>query len=669
MTSDAVQTRMHELAEQMEAASVAYYGSGEAIMSDAQYDALEVELRELEQAYPELVDYDSPIDKVGAPAELYAPVRHEAPMLSLQKSFTQTELDNWLSQFSEGAVFLAMPKFDGVSGSARYTNGKLVRFATRGDGVIGEDLTPNVGEMRNLPARPSGTPSGTIEVRGEVVMLKSDFATYNASVDEGSRLKNTRNGAAGTLRAKTREKVSGRILTFQPFDLIANGQLGTTGSLPSQLRALGFEVSEWMRELTADELPGYIAELAAARDSMDVDIDGVVFRIADRNLFDKMGATGHSPRGAIAWKMAAEVAETVITGVEFTPGKSGQIGITAILEPIFLAGTTIRRASLHNLAICNSRDIRIGDVVNIRRAGDVIPHVDGPADISRRNGSEQVIVAPDACPSCSGPLVELGESRILQCKNLLCPAQVTRRLIWFASRACADIDAVGSTWIESFNEAGMLDRPSDFYRLTKAQLLTLDRMGDKLAEKMLASIETSKQMGLRRYLIGCAIPNAGEGTSKRLIWAGYETVEAVAAAAASDLELIDDIGPTVAASLVEFFNTAEARGEITALRELGVNLDALQIDKKVTVAAAGADSGFAGKTVCISGTMAVTRSLCESAIEQAGGKATGSVSAKCFALVAGPGAGSKLAKAESLGVTVLTEEEALAMLPAELRWA
>jgi DNA ligase (NAD+) len=670
MTTDAIKARLTELVGQIEAAAAAYYGSGEEIMSDAQYDALEVELRELEISYPELTDgdYVSPLDKVGAPAELYSPVRHATPMLSLQKAFTQPELDAWLAQFEPGTRFLAMPKFDGVSGSATFKNGKLTRFATRGDGVTGEDLTPNVGEMRNLPATLPGAPSGTIEVRGETVMMKADFDAYNASVDEGSRLKNTRNGAAGTLRAKSRDKVATRILTFQPFDLLANGNLPSQ-PLQSMLRAVGFAVSEWMRELDAEELPGYIAELAAARADMDVDIDGVVFRVADRAVFDKLGATGHSPRGAIAYKLAAEVAETVLLDVEFTPGKSGQVGITAILEPIYLAGTTIRRASLHNLALIVSRDIRIGDVVNIRRAGDVIPQVDGPADISRRDGSERAIAAPDACPSCGEPLIEVGESRILQCENIRCPAQVLRRLVHYASRAAADIEGFSSATAALANDAGFLTKPSDFYRLTKEQLLSLDRMGDKVATKLLASIETSKGIGMRRWMIASVIPLASEGTAKRLVWAGYDSVEQVAAATQAELETIDDIGPAVAASLVRFFSLAATKQEISDLRSLGVNLDALQVDKKVTVAAASADSGFAGKTVCISGTMAVTRSLCEAAVEQAGGTATGSIGKKCNFLIAGPGAGSKLAKAEALGVTVLDELAALAMLPAELRWA
>lgn len=656
LSAEQAAVRASELREEIRRHSELYYND-EPEISDAEFDALEAELRELQEAFPELRQ-DTPLQEVGAKASgLFSDVRHNVPMLSLDKAHTPEELGKFVDKFP-GQRMALWPKFDGVSLSLLYEDGELVRAATRGDGNVGEDITANVkGYVDQVPDQL--TERVTCEVRGEVVMLKSDFEAYNASVDdESKRLVNPRNAVSGTIRAKDREKVKDRKATFMAFDLV--GYAPAEGrTLADELTELGFVVEGYREAETAEEIEAYIAELEENRDSLNYEVDGVVIKLADRAAYEAQGVTSHHPRGALAYKLAAEVQETTLEDLTWQVGKSGVVAPVAEVRPVFVAGTTIRRASLHNLSLIAERDIRIGDRIKIKRAGDVIPHVIGPADPSRRSGSEQVIEAPDSCPSCGGPLIEVGESRILQCENVQgCPAQQLRRLIHWGSRAAADIDAVGEKWIEKMVDAGLLSTPSDFYALTAEQLLETfegQRMGEKLAERMIASIESSKELGLRKAIIGFAIPLSSEGTAKRLCRNGYESIEQVASATQEELEQVEDVGPAVAESLVKFFGNPETVTEIEALRANGVNLDVLDEDRPVEVAD---DAAYLGKTVCITGTLSVPRSEFRKILEGAGAKVTGSVSSKTDILVAGEEAGSKLAKAEKLGIEILSEDEA-----------
>ena len=635
-----------------------YYNEQPEI-SDAEYDALEEQLRALVEANPSIADEITVLDQVGAAASnLFSDVRHAAPMLSLDKVHDDPALAKFLAKF-EDARFALWPKFDGASLSVRYENGKLVQAATRGDGRVGDDITANVAEIKNLPSKLDSAID--CEVRGEVVMLKSDFATYNAAHPE-KPLVNTRNAAAGTLRAKTRSKVADRPLTFYPFDLV--GSEATEGkTLADELTGLGFHVEGYTEVSSVDEVNNYVAELESKRDSLDYDVDGVVIKLADRAAYEAAGSTSHHPRGAVARKLAAEIGETELLEVIWQVGKSGINAPVADINPVFVAGTTIRRASLHNLAMIAERDIRIGDRIQIKRAGDVIPHVIGPVDTSKRSGSETSIERPTSCASCAGPLVEEGESRILRCENVQgCPAQLLRRLIHWAGRSAADIDAVGEKWIAKLVEAGLLSKPSDFYALDSEQLIAAfdgDGMGKRLAEKMVASIETSKSVGLRRTIIGWSIPFASEGTAVRLCRAGYESIEQVAAATVAELEQIEDVGPVVAESLNTFLNLPATQAEITALRAKGVSLDVAAEDVPVEVAA---DAAFTDKKVVITGTLSVGRNDFKKVLEAAGAKVSSSISKNTDYLVAGESAGSKLTKAEDLGVAVLTEAEARAMI-------
>lgn len=686
--ADAVRGAMQHLALDINRHKDLYY-NGEPVISDAEYDALEETLRPLEAAFPEWVTYDSPLAKVGAPVStLFAPVRHDHPMLSLSKAKSpeDPELDNFLARF-DGRRLAAMPKFDGVSLSLTYKGGQLELAATRGDGAVGEDVTQNIlgSKVRNLPTT-LDLPVDR-EVRGEVVMRKSDFAAYNAKVTAeaaayeaapeterkslkrpGRLLVNTRNGAAGTLRAKDRQKVEDRLISFYPFDLIG----GDERPINEQLVELGFEVEGYVEVASADEVRAYIDDAVAGRDEQDYDIDGVVVRLADRREYEGAGVTGHHPKGALAVKLTPELGETRLRSVTWQVGKSGVVAPVAEIDPVFVAGTTINRATLHNAQMIADKDIRIGDRIQIRRAGDVIPHVDGVAPGYVRDGAESPIDIPTHCPSCAAPLVETGSSRILQCQNSEgCSAQQSRRLIHWASRASADIDAVGQSWIDKLSEAGLLEKPSDFYRLDKETLLERFSdagMGKRLAEKMEQSIEASKNVGLRKTMIGFAIPLASEGTAKRLCRAGYKSIEEVAAASVEDLVKIEDIGPAVAESLVAYFAQPSVQQELKDLRSLGVNLDVLPEDAPVEVKVEDGDEAppFYGKAVCITGKLTIDRSVMQKIVEREGARAASGVSAKTDYLIAGPDifekGSSKLKSAEKLGIPVLTEDQARDLL-------
>jgi DNA ligase (NAD+) len=663
----AVDDQMRELEELVRRHSLLYY-AGEPEITDAEFDALFAELQGLEAEHPELKSADTPTEHIlDGVSTLFAPVRHEHPMLSLDKAHTDEEIQAFLGRFA-GQAMTAAIKFDGLSGSARYEKGRLVGFATRGDGEVGEDVTVNARGMKNLPERL--TRAVSCEIRGEVVMRHSDFDAYNEAHPD-KPLANARNAAAGTLRAKDRAKVADRPLSFEPFDLIEDG---VTHDVMARVRELGLDAEPTLTTDDPDKIIAWMHKIIEDREIFDFDLDGVVIRLADREAFDAVGSTSHHPRGAIAYKPSAVRGESRIDDVIWQVGKTGRVAPVAVIEPVFLGGTTIRRATLHNLSVIAQRDIQIGDRITLYRAGDVIPYVEGPI-LSARDGSQRPVVEPANCPSCGTPLIEEGESRLLQCENTLgCPAQTLGRLDYWASRAAADIDAIGTKWIQRFINAGLLLTPADFYGpLREALVAERDRfaadrkaaarfegMGLRLVEKMIASIDASQNVGLRKAIIGWSIPLCSQGAAKRLCHAGYESAEQLAAATVEELEEVDDIGPASAASIATFFSLQPTLDQIERLRSYDVNLDVLDADRPVRAASS---SPLAGKTVVISGTLEKTsRKAAQAAIEQAGGKASGSVSKKTDLLVAGPSAGSKLAKAQELGVEIIDEPALLSLL-------
>jgi DNA ligase (NAD+) len=616
-TSSDAGERIEDLAGRIVALRDAYY-RGDPLIADADYDALEDELGGLIEAHPELAPDPNPLERVGAPVVLHAPVRHSRPMLSLDKATTPEQVAAFFDRFS-GQPVVVMPKLDGLSLALVYEGGRLARAVTRGDGTTGDDVTVLVRALAD------GVPQaidaeGRVEVRGELVMLRSTFAAYLDTAD------------------------------------------GAHADLEDALRTLGFDAADMRHCDTAAAAQEVIAAIEAHRNELDYDLDGAVLRLADRRAYAAAGTRASSPRGALAFKYAAEEKTTMLADVVWDVGKIGKVAPVAVLEPVFVGGTTVTRATLANQEVIRARDVRIGDTVLVRRAGDVIPFVAGVLDASKRTGAEREIVPPSACPSCAQPLVEQGNSRELFCTNVACPAQTVRRLIHWASRAAADIEAIGPVWIERLNDAGLLERPSDFYALDRDALLRFERMGEVSADRMLESIDRSRAVGLRRALIGLAIPMASDATAARLCRAGYRSLEEVADADEEALQRVDDIGPKVAASLRLHFDRDGMRAELVRLRELGVDLDVRDEDLPPVVAA---DAPLAGKTVVVTGAIAdprsgekVARPVFQRLCERAGATTASSVSASTDMLICGADVGaSKTAKAEKLGVQVVDQDE------------
>ncbi|SEP48926.1 NAD-dependent DNA ligase LigA [Amycolatopsis saalfeldensis] len=642
--------RIRELADQIVVLRDAYYRGSPAV-ADAEYDAIEDELRGLIEANPGLAPEPNPLEQVGAPAVLHAPIRHSRPMLSLEKATKPEQVVAFFGRFP-GQPVVVMPKLDGLSLALVYEGGRLARAVTRGDGTTGDDVTMLVRALTDgIPER-VGAP-GRVEVRGEAVMLRSTFAAYNVAHPD-KPLINPRNAAAGTLRAKDPAVVAERRLRFFAFDLDTEPDSAET-DLGRALQTLGFTAAEMRRCADADEAQQVITAIEQQRNDLDYDLDGAVLRLADRGAYAAAGTRSSSPRGALAFKFAAEEKTTVLSDVVWDVGKTGKIAPVAWLEPVFVGGTTVTRATLANQEVIRARGIMIGDTVLVRRAGDVIPFVAGVLDASKRTGAEREIVPPATCPSCEQPLTEQGNSRELFCTNVSCPAQTVRRLIHWASRAAADIDAIGGVWIERLAEAGDLEHPSDFYRLTGERLLEFDRIGEVSAARMVESIDASRQVGLRRALIGLAIPMASEGTAARLCRAGFGSLEEVVEAGVDGLVAVEDIGPKVATSLVE--HLTRLRPELERLRERGVSLDVREEDLPPVVAAG---APLAGKTVVVTGAISdprsgekVPRPTFQRLCEKAGATIASSVSASTDLLVTGAEVGAaKLAKAEKFDVEV-----------------
>ncbi len=647
--------RIQELADRIVALRDAYY-QGSPLVADAEYDAVEDELRGLIEANPDLAPDPNPLEQVGAPAVLHAPIRHSRPMLSLEKATKPEQVVAFFDRFP-GQSVVVMPKLDGLSLAVVFEDGRLVRAVTRGDGTTGDDVTMLVRALVDgIPERIDAP--GRVEVRDEAVMLRSTFDAYNKAHPD-KPLINPRNAAAGTLRAKDPATVAERRLRFFGFDLDTSAG-GAALDLEEGLAALGITGARMRHCDNAEQAQAAITAIEQGRNDLDYDLDGAVLRLADREAYAAAGTRSNSPRGALAFKFAAEEKTALLREVIWDVGKTGKIVPVAWLEPVFVGGTTVTKATLANQEVIRARDIKVGDTVLVRRAGDVIPFVAGVLDASKRTGDESEIVPPTVCPSCEQPVTEQGNSRELFCINVSCPAQTVRRLIHWASRAAADIDAIGQVRIERLAEAGILENPSDFYTLTKERLLEFDRIGEISAQRMIDSIDASRQVGLRRALIGLAIPMASDGTAARLARAGFGSLEEVADAGEEKLVAVEDIGPKVAASLVT--HLTRLRPELERLRETGVSLDVREEDLPPVVAAG---APLAGKTVVITGAISdprsgekVARPTFQRLCERAGATAASSVSANTDLLITGAGVGdSKLTKAEKLGVEVVDQNE------------
>jgi len=658
----AIKSRIDELAAEVQRLNDAYYGDGDSPLPDADYDAIKDELAALVAEHPELEPADSPLGKVNAPSALRGPtVRHVRPLLSLAKATTEDQVRAFCARFP-GQRFRVSEKLDGVSLSIVYEDGTLDYVATRGTGSVGELVTDKARHViPDLPA--SVAADGRVQVRGEAVMLRSTWAAYNDTHPDRP-LTNPRSGAAGTLMQKDAEAAAagGRLLRFFAFGADRDGVAVPTASLG------GFEDAPTTVCDDADAAIAAAHAIGERRTALDYEVDGAVIRLDDAAAFEAAGFNAAEPRGAIAFKYPPEERTTKLLAVEWQVGKVGRIAPRAKVAPVFVGGVTVENITLHNPRLIRERDLRIGDTVAVVRRGDVIPFA-GRAILEDRDGSEQLIVPPTDCPSCGQELEVRGTGEERWCVNLQCPAQATRRLMHWASRPAADMEGVGDVWIEKLADDGVLRRRSDFYELDAETLLAYERMGEVSARNMVEAIERSKGLGLRRALIGLAIPMASDGIAKRLCLAGYERLEDVMDASVEELVAIRDIGLKVAESIHAFFQRPEVREEVAELRRHGVVLDVLDEDRPVDVAAA-ADSPLKGRTVVVTGafTHAVTgakisRPDLTRLVEQAGATAASSVSASTDYLLAGENVGSaKTDKATKLGVEVVDQETLWAWL-------
>jgi DNA ligase (NAD+) len=658
---DDARERAAQLRGEIDYHNTQYFVDDEPEVSDAEFDALVRELRELEAAYPSLVVPDSPTQRPGgAAASTFAPVRHRLPMLSLDNAFSRDELQAWADRVGKLVTdpirFVAEPKMDGLAISLQYEGGRLARGATRGDGVTGEDVTENLRTIRDIPEQLKGKRiPDVLEVRGEVYMPLASFADLNRRQgDAGLRLfANARNAAAGSLRVKDVSITASRdlsVFTYQLGALEGGPRLRTHVETLAWLEELGFLVNPHIRPFDAlDGVYDFVAEMEAQRHSLGYEIDGVVVKVDDLGQRAEMGATSRAPRWAIAYKFPPEEKTTRLNDIMVSIGRTGRATPFAVLEPVFVGGANVGLATLHNEDDVARKDVRKGDTVIVRRAGDVIPEVVGPV-LSKRPRGARRWKFPALCPVCGNPLVRVEGEAAHHCINVDCPAQRVQRIVHYAGRGAMDIEGLGEERVRQFVDAGLLVDAGDIYSLQEDKLVALERIGAKSAQLLLDAIEGSKTRELWRLLVGLGINHVGP-TAAQALARHMGDLDRIAAATEEELVAIDGIGPTIAQSVQRFFALDRNEGVLDKLRDAGVNFEGPASSSEPL------DTSLSGFTFVLTGTLERhTREDATAQIEARGGKVTGSVSKKTSYVVAGESPGSKLAKAEQLGVTVLDED-------------
>lgn len=664
--------RAAQLREQLEYHNYRYYVLDDPEIPDVEYDRMFRELQGIEEAHPELCTEDSPTQRVGgAPVAGFGEVRHLVPMLSLDNAFSPDELSAFdrrareRLETDEKIGYFAETKLDGTAISLLYEDGRLVRGATRGDGKTGEDITHNVRTIDSIPLRLRGRGyPARLEVRGEAYMPKAGFRALNARLSaEGSKtFVNPRNAAAGTLR-----QLDPRIAASRPLEFFSYGiGYSKDGSMPAtqseilqRLREWGIRISPLSRLVTGVEgCLEYYDDCAKRRDSLPYEIDGVVFKVDRIDLQQELGFLSRAPRWAIAFKFPAQEVTTVVRAVDFQVGRTGALTPVARLEPVFVGGVTVSNATLHNLDEIERKDVRVGDTVIVRRAGDVIPEI-VRALHERRKGRPRRVKQPAKCPVCGSDVVRPEGQAVARCSGgLVCPAQRKEKLRHFASRRAMDIEGLGAKVVEQLVEEGVKGRavktPADIYALDADQLAGLERMAEKSARNLVDAINKSKDTSLPRFLFALGIPEVGEVTAANLA-RHFGNLDALATANLEELEIVPDVGPVVAQHVHEFFRQPDNLKVIEALVGHGVNWP---VEQPVT-----RSSALEGKTFVLTGTLeSMTRDEARERIEIAGGKVTSSVSSKTNYLVAGADPGSKLQKAEQLGVEVIDLDGLLEVL-------
>ncbi len=668
MSADSLRQRLLELRREIARHDHAYYVLNAPLIPDAEYDRLMRELREIEAAHPEWVTPDSPSQRVGgAPQAGFAEVRHAVPMLSLDNAMGDDELADFDRRVRErlgtdhAVEYNAEPKIDGLAISLRYEDGLLTRAATRGDGERGEDVTANVRTVHAIPLRlmGEGWPK-VLEVRGEVYMPRKGLAALNARLEQAGEktFANPRNAAAGSLR-----QLDSRITATRPLSFFAYGWGEVDGlALPERHSTMLERLREWGLPVNplnqvVHGLAGakdYAARILAKRDALDYDIDGAVFKIDRLANQRELGFVARAPRWAVAFKFPPEEELTELLDVEWQVGRTGALTPVARLKPVHVGGVTVSNATLHNMDMIRQKDVRLGDTVIVRRAGDVIPEIVGSVP-ERRPPHARAITAPAACPVCGSHVEQVEGEAVARCTGgLYCPAQRREAIRHFASRRAMDIDGLGEKLIAQLDEAGLVKRLDDLYRLKLADIAALERMGEKSAQNLLEAIEQSKHTTLARFLYALGIREVGEATAQALA-RHFAGLEPLMAASMEQLMEVPDVGPVVAAHVAGFFAEPHNREVIAGLLAAGIHWEA-------PVQPAGAQP-LAGKTYVITGTLeGMTREEAKARLEALGAKVSDSVSKKTTAVIAGEAAGSKLAKAQKLGVPVIDQEGLLDLL-------
>lgn len=652
-------TEIDQLRRELERAGYEYYVLDKPTMSDYDYDHKLRRLEELEQAHPETVTPDSPTQRVGGQAlSTFEPVQHRVPLESLQDVFDFDEVrafDQRVQSTVTGAVYVVEPKVDGLSVALEYENGLFVRGATRGDGQVGEDVTANLRTVRSIPLRVDGAPEHLI-VRGEVFMPKKVFHTLN---DERERrgealFANPRNAAAGSLRQQDPKIAAQRKLDILVFNVQWSDGVAfqTHEETLDYLAQKGFKVIPHKLCTTMDQVTERITQIGEDRDQFSFDIDGAVVKVNDLSQRAVLGSTAKFPRWAAAYKYPPEVKPSRLTDIVVQVGRTGVLTPKAVLEPVRLAGTTVTSATLHNQDFISDKDIRIGDTVLVRKAGEIIPEVLSVV-LDKRPADSRPYFLPKTCPVCGAPVERDEDGAHMRCTGAECPAQLLRNLTHFASRDAMDIDGLGVAVVENLVNAGLVKTPGDLYFLKEEDVAGLDRMGKKSAQNLMAAIRRSKDQDLARLIYAFGIRQVGQKAGK-ILAARFKTMDALEQATLEELTAVNDVGEITARSILTWLESPQSRHLIARLRQAGVNM---------TAAEQGSDQRFAGMTFVLTGGLEqFTRDQAAAMIEDRGGKSAGSVSKKTTYVVAGEGAGSKLKKALDLGIPVLTEQEFLDLM-------
>ena len=655
--------RLNELKDQIREHDYNYYVLNQSLISDAQYDELLQTVRGIEEDYPELITNDSPTQRVGGEAtDQFEQVTHSIPMLSLSNTFDYTGLEEWQKRAaniidSTDLIFSAELKIDGLAISLIYENGTFVRGSTRGNGLIGEDVTHNLKTIRSIPLSLNQDLPGHLEVRGEVYMPLNAFNAINQQRSEQDEplLANPRNAASGSIRQLDPRITASRKLDIWIYSLTEYSNTTFTGHHQGLewLKELGFKTNPTSSICTSlQEVQQYYEYWMNHRSELGYDIDGIVIKVDSIELQNTLGFVGREPRWAIAYKFPAEQTNTKLISIGLNVGRTGSINPFAILEPVNIGGVTVTNASLHNEEDINRKDIRVGDIVIIERAGDVIPHIIGPVT-ETRTGKEVPFRMPELCPQCESPIIK--EDSTHRCSNSSCPAVFLESIRHFVSKNALDIEGLGEKWCASLISNNMIQKLSDIYKLNISELSTLDRMGEVLASKLVANIEDSKSRPLDRVIFGLGILHVGSEIAT-LLAQTYESLQNLSEASLDDLLAIDGIGPKIAQSIKDYFNVESNKSLIYELEKLGLNMNSEVKSISSNV--------FTGLTFVITGTLHnLTRKDTEELIKTNGGKVTNSVTSNTSYLITGDSPGSKLTKAQEIGTTVLTESEFLALMP------